>query len=174
MVKLTARAADESVVSDETGLRCPRCGAFARAESQWCTLCYADLRPAPEPVAVAVPVGAAGSATADIDPLTAPLDVVVRGRHAAPLADPSGEAAGSTPDKGWPCASCDTVVSFDDSVCPTCGTGFLDGARGEPDLVQRLGSKGLATSTQWLIILGGSFGIIALLIGALYVIGAIF
>jgi hypothetical protein len=29
--------------------RCPRCAALVRPEAPWCTLCYADLRPAPEP-----------------------------------------------------------------------------------------------------------------------------
>lgn len=28
---------------------CPRCGAHVRAGAQWCTLCYTDLRPAPDP-----------------------------------------------------------------------------------------------------------------------------
>jgi hypothetical protein len=29
-------------------VRCPRCSAHVRTGSDWCTLCYADLRPAPE------------------------------------------------------------------------------------------------------------------------------
>jgi hypothetical protein len=32
---------------------CPRCGAHARADAQWCTLCYAELRPAATSVAPA-------------------------------------------------------------------------------------------------------------------------
>ena len=30
-------------------LSCPRCGAHVRTGSDWCTLCYTDLRPANEP-----------------------------------------------------------------------------------------------------------------------------
>ena len=40
--------------STSQDLRCPRCDAHVRAGSDWCTLCYSDLRPAPvlpEPVA---------------------------------------------------------------------------------------------------------------------------
>lgn len=29
--------------------RCPCCAALVRPGAPWCTLCYADLRPAPEP-----------------------------------------------------------------------------------------------------------------------------
>ena len=39
-------------ISTSPAVRCPRCSAHVRASSGWCTLCYADLRPAPpEPVA---------------------------------------------------------------------------------------------------------------------------
>lgn len=38
--------------STAPSVRCPRCSAHLRAGSDWCSLCYADLRPAPaEPVA---------------------------------------------------------------------------------------------------------------------------
>jgi hypothetical protein len=49
-------------------VRCPRCSAHVRTGSDWCTLCYADLRPAPpvrEPVAALEP-----------EPLTAPVEPV--------------------------------------------------------------------------------------------------
>jgi hypothetical protein len=39
-------------ISTSPDVRCPRCSAHVRAGSDWCTLCYADLRPAAaEPVA---------------------------------------------------------------------------------------------------------------------------
>lgn len=45
-------------------LSCPRCGAHVRAGSDWCTLCYTDLRPADqrppaEPVAPPAPAAPA-------------------------------------------------------------------------------------------------------------------
>ena len=70
----------------------------------------------------------------------------------APAVD--GEAAPSAPAAGWPCSGCAAIVSFDDDACPTCGTRFLDGARGEPDLLDRIGPGGLPVSTQTLIIAG--------------------
>ena len=38
--------------------RCPRCAALVRPEAPWCTLCYADLRPAPEPEPAPTPASA--------------------------------------------------------------------------------------------------------------------
>jgi hypothetical protein len=69
---------------------CPRCGAHARRGAQWCTLCYADLRPAPprsrraEPVLETVPPTPTTAPTPA--PTTAPVPVVVagRGKHARP------------------------------------------------------------------------------------------
>jgi hypothetical protein len=37
-----------STTSTDAALRCPQCAAHVRAGSEWCTLCYADLRPAPQ------------------------------------------------------------------------------------------------------------------------------
>jgi hypothetical protein len=48
--------------------RCPRCNAHVRQDAEWCTLCYADLRPAPEPVPEPEPVvPAAEQPDADLD-----------------------------------------------------------------------------------------------------------
>ncbi len=65
-------------------------------------------------------------------------------------------------------------MSFDEDVCPTCGTRFLDGARGAPDLLDRIGPGGLPTSTQALIIAGGAAAIIAIVVAAMYIIGTLF
>ncbi len=72
---------------------------------------------------------------------------------------------------GWPCTGCKAVVSFDEDVCPTCGTRFLEGARGEPDLLDRIGRGGLPVSTQSLIIAGGAAAMIAVIVAAMYIIG---
>jgi hypothetical protein len=69
---------DHGVTPDPPG--CPRCGAHARRGAQWCTLCYADLRPAParsrraEPVRVTVP--------ATPDPAPVAVAMTGRGKHA--------------------------------------------------------------------------------------------
>ena len=62
-------------------------------------------------------------------------------------------------------------MSFDEDACPSCGTGFLDGVRGEPDLLDRIGPGGLPVSTQTLIMGGGAVAIIAIITAALYIIG---
>jgi hypothetical protein len=36
--------------STAPSVRCPACTAYVRAGSEWCTLCYADLRPKPDPI----------------------------------------------------------------------------------------------------------------------------
>jgi hypothetical protein len=42
--------------STAPSLRCPRCSATLRAGSEWCSLCFADLRPRePEPVLAGPP-----------------------------------------------------------------------------------------------------------------------
>jgi Ca2+/Na+ antiporter len=47
---------------------------------------------------------------------------------------------------------------------------FLAGATGEPDLIDRIGSRGISTSTQVGIIAGGSFVLIAVIVGLMYVV----
>jgi hypothetical protein len=79
--------------STSQDLRCPRCDAHVRAGADWCTLCYQDLRPAPEVPEPAEPVAAypvdeveaAGPADADVpDDTAAPAP---SGRHARPAAE---------------------------------------------------------------------------------------
>lgn len=76
-------------------LRCPRCSAHVRAGSQWCTLCYADLRPAapepqPEPVPTSEPaVAPVQRPVVDDEAPAKPEQAPVRrGKHARPAAEP--------------------------------------------------------------------------------------
>jgi RNA polymerase subunit RPABC4/transcription elongation factor Spt4 len=169
-------------VTDQADFRCPHCSALLRSGAQWCTLCYADLRPtqvqpAPEPVAVSTrePSYAAGGAPAEVDPLTAPMSALEAAAHALlRQSEPGTEGEPSAPPVGWPCTGCGEVVSFDEDACPSCGTRFLDGARGEPDLLDRIGPGGLPVSTQTLIIAGGAAAIIAIITASLYIIGMLF
>lgn len=62
------RKGDVSTSTSPHAVRCPRCSAHVRTGSDWCTLCYADLRPAPP---VAEPVAAV-----DAEPLAAPVEPV--------------------------------------------------------------------------------------------------
>jgi hypothetical protein len=78
--------------STAPSVRCPACTAYVRAGSEWCTLCYADLRPKPDPTpadshevapeAVAdtsAEVENVGTPVADVPELAAPKP---RGKHA--------------------------------------------------------------------------------------------
>jgi hypothetical protein len=92
--------------STSQDLRCPRCLAFVRAGSDWCTLCYTDLRPAPptpepagsapEPAGSAPePAGSAPEPVADVGD----HPVRPRGKHARRArsdSDPELETAAET------------------------------------------------------------------------------
>ncbi len=94
--------------STTQAVRCPRCSAHLRAGSEWCTLCYADLRPAPEPPpATAAP----DPAPVDLPPLPAadPASAVDqpaprRGKHARRV---TAEDLGPDPADGAPAAGSD-------------------------------------------------------------------
>jgi len=167
-------------VTDQADARCPHCSALLRAGAEWCTLCYADLRPKPEPEPVAVSAressyAAAATPGAPVDPLAEPLSPLEAAAQAlVRQAAPDTDADPSSTPVGWPCTGCEAVVSFDEDACPACGTRFLDGARGEPDLLDRIGPGGLPVSTQSLIIAGGAAAMIAIIVAAMYIIGAIF
>jgi hypothetical protein len=106
---------------------CPSCAATVRAGDPWCTLCWTDLRPKPEPpppapvvAPVAAPLtppvqAAVAAPRATVDPLTAPLAAVL----SEPLAaDPDA------PDPTWPCVSCNGMNHIDLNACATCGAPF--------------------------------------------------
>jgi hypothetical protein len=73
-------------------VRCPACTAHVRAGSEWCTLCYADLRPKPDPTPAASrepapdAVADAPAETDDAEPPVAdvpePVAAKPRGKHA--------------------------------------------------------------------------------------------
>lgn len=70
-------------------LRCPRCDAHVGPGSQWCALCYCDLRPG-EPATIAGPPAIAGP------PVAAPS----RGKHARPATSATAAIPESTPTAG--------------------------------------------------------------------------
>ena len=88
-------------------LSCPRCGAHVRTGSDWCTLCYTDLRPAdqrpavepapdaatPDLPATATPtaVAATPAAPGALTPSVAP-EQQARGKHAKPAATAAAPA----------------------------------------------------------------------------------
>jgi hypothetical protein len=151
-----------------TVTRCPACAATVRQGAPWCTLCYADLRPAPEPDPEPdaepdpEPVPAAAPQLA-VDPLTAPLEALsLSGRHAVPPADAPVVGAASQ----WPCTACGAQNALTESVCAACGTGFLAGLRDEEGpllVVPGVGDLAALSRAQRLALAAG----VALLISVL-------
>lgn len=86
----------------ETATRCPHCRASVRPGAPWCTLCHADLRPAPAPVPE--------------QPVRAVLPEV-----------PEPEAKAGDPT--WPCTTCGASNALTNDACVACGAGFLSGLR---------------------------------------------
>lgn len=108
------------LLSPGAAMRCPACAAALRPGAPWCTLCYADLRPAvlaPEPVVART----AASPVAGFDPLTAPAEAL--GLPAPVAATPESATT------SWPCTACEASNPYSVSVCGACGTAFLGGLR---------------------------------------------
>lgn len=105
---------------------CPSCGAALRPGAPWCTLCYTDLRPQPEPEPVAqepsapltVPATAAYGVPVG-DPLTQPLVDFL------PRAAPRAEVPAAQAQAAWPCLSCSAVNPLSEDRCSVCGQPFL-------------------------------------------------
>jgi hypothetical protein len=82
-------------LSTSRDLRCPRCDAHVRGDADWCTLCYADLRPAPEPAAEPAP--AAQPEPAAVEPVEAEPDAPELTGLAAELTGLAAELTGLAP-----------------------------------------------------------------------------
>jgi hypothetical protein len=79
------RKGDVSTSTSPNAVRCPRCSAHVRTGSDWCTLCYADLRPAPpvaEPVAALEPE----PLSTPVEPVDLPVAETVEAVDLAPAA----------------------------------------------------------------------------------------
>lgn len=120
-------------------LRCPHCRGAVGPQAQWCTQCWADLRPPPEPAVVtpAEPVVA-------LSPPGLPL-------AALPAPRPGGL-------RGWPCSGCGETNAVELTSCAACGTGFLAGLHQDSGPVLALpvvGDLALLSRAQRLGLAGG-------------------
>lgn len=115
-------------------VRCPSCGAHNPARADWCSLCFASLRPEPEPEQQPPPPPPAGPVASD-PPITATgaagaTDAPVERRE--PGAD--GPAAIVTAGDGrfrrigddieWACTRCDAWNPMERLHCDVCGAAF--------------------------------------------------
>lgn len=131
-------------------LRCPRCGAHVRQDADWCTLCYADLRPAPpepepEPTAAVPPH----------DPLTDPLPAPRPGGRHARLAEDAADADAGPVD-GTPAGE-DALAGVD--VDAMLASLKAQSASGLSPIVGRLDSKGSKA-----LVIGGGIAVVAVVL----------
>ena len=151
---------------------CPSCGASLRPDAPWCTLCYADLRPKPEPEPAqpAVPPTTAPATAAygppAADPLTQPL-LDFLPKHARPDVQLPPAEPGTTQPPGelsWPCTECASPNPLSSSSCGVCGAGFLAkvAEAGRPSLVLPvIGDLGRLSRGQRM---AAAFGAVAVLL----------
>ena len=134
----------------ETASRCPHCRASVRPGAPWCTLCHADLRPAPEPVAEEPPAPVppvVPAADPAVDPLTAPASAL--GLPPRPGSEPT-----------WPCSTCGTTNPIAADACTGCGAGFLAGLRETEGPLLELPGVGDLTRMSRGQRLGIAFGVV--------------
>ena len=79
------RKGDVSTSTSPDAVRCPRCSAHVRTGSDWCTLCYTDLRP-PPPAAAAVEAPEPAAVLAPAEPVDMPVAETVGAVDVAPAA----------------------------------------------------------------------------------------
>ena len=135
----------------ETASRCPHCRASVRPGAPWCTLCHADLRPEPSPVAAVpapvAPVAPVTPVVRPVDPLTAPAPAL--GLSASPGDEPT-----------WPCTTCGGVNPIAANACTSCGAGFLAGLRESEAPLLELPGVGDLTRMSRAQRLGIAFGVV--------------
>lgn len=86
--------------------RCPRCDAHLGASSDWCTLCFLDLRPA-LPALPALPAPSAPSASPALESDNVPGS---RGRHVRPPATAPAPTATATATVSGPGPAGETLT----------------------------------------------------------------
>lgn len=142
-------------------LRCPKCGAHAPAAADWCTLCYADLRPPAEPDPTGVPPQQeAADADATLETSVGAAAEGARGKHARrPTAGETGTAT-AAPDGSLP-AGVDLDLMIAQLAAETSAPlgSFMD----------RFDSKG----SRALVLCGGVAAVVVLLLLVMTVLGSL-
>ena len=132
----------------ETAARCPHCRAAVRPGAPWCTLCHADLRPAPP------------------EPEPAPVPVVAAPRAPAPAA--------TSDEPAWPCARCGAANSFALDACAACGSGFLSTLRESEAPLLEIPVVGDLTRMSRGQRIGLAFAVVLAVIALVAVLGLLF
>ena len=149
--------------------RCPRCSAAVAETAVWCSLCYADLRPAPVPVAQALAAEPAERAEQRVRGHRAggdskapkPEAPIASGRHArgrtpAPAAEPG-----------------DVQYEIDADALDEELFALLREQHG-PDPLSRWGARLADPKFRWGLAAGGAFALITVLVLVATVFGTAF
>ncbi len=152
--------------------RCPACGAACSDTAEWCTLCYAELRPTPPTVEVAPPAAAPDAGFTDPHPLpgASPSPVPVP----EPLADPpiltaAAATAVVAPEPRWPCTACGALMPMPEPACTVCDSPFLRDPVGVPlgGLAAMPPARRALLMVVGSLLLMGVFLLLALIVGSL-------
>lgn len=106
-------------------VRCQHCGAAVPSRADWCTLCYADLRPVPEPAVPLAAAAAEGSGTGRPGATQVVATRHVASQDVASQVGASQDVASQVGELSWPCLACGTANAYDTQDCSACGVGFL-------------------------------------------------
>lgn len=101
--------------------RCPRCGALVGADAEWCGQCLSPLRESDRGTqAIGAPSGAEAL----------PDEIEIAGRPGRPAPMGEGGAEPGVRVEGdrvlWTCPTCAAENPFEERVCSTCGTPFVE------------------------------------------------
>ena len=147
-------------------VRCPRCSAHVRTGSDWCTLCYADLRPAP-PVVAAAEAPEPAAEPAPVEPVELPEAEILQAIEVAPVA-PAGRGKHakrtSTADVG---AKPEVEALADQMLAELAATRSDDRLS---SMVSALDEPGKKIG----FIIGGAIGATCLLFIVMTILGAVF
>ena len=150
----------------ETASRCPHCRASVRPGAPWCTLCHADLRPAPEPEPE--PVVVAPVSVTPVQPAVRPLDPLTAPAPALGLPPKPGD------EPAWPCTTCGAANPIAANACTACGAGFLAGLRESEAPLLELPGVGDLTKMSRAQRLGVAFGVVLAFVAVIALLTLIF
>ena len=136
----------------------------------------------PSPSDDASDIAASGvAAGVAFDPLTEPLALLERASGEQLSGEPGsdgqlGESSVAPKPAYWPCLRCGANISIEESASTSCGAGFLE----TPEVPRtathglRLGAGEISNQTKALIMIGGSLGLLVVLLGLMYLLGTVF
>lgn len=165
-LKTSGGDADDWAVTSRT--RCPNCSASLPLDAVWCSLCHADLRPAPEPAAQYAVVSTGpdpatpGAVAAELlDPAEAPAPLPpVRGRHRR--TDAPEPAAAQSPPADLPEPARDVPLGADGRPDVEAAAARMLAELAATDSAAAVPDVGRIPGGKWGLLFGGMALVVAL------------